>query len=140
MKKLFSGLLMAVAMVFSNGVMAEGEQPATIPGAKTVTAEELIALVDDLDNLVIIDARSQSDYDKGHIPDVVRIKNDDVTPEKLAEAIDSKDSPVAFYCNSITCPRSADAASKAYAAGYTNIYWFRGGIAEWREKGYPVEM
>ncbi|WP_426416451.1 rhodanese-like domain-containing protein [Aestuariirhabdus sp. LZHN29] len=140
MKKLFSGILVAVSLVFSSVLMAENVQPETIPGAKTVTAEDLIALVDDLDNLVIIDARSQSDYDKGHIPDVIRIKNDDVTPDTLAGALPAKDTPVAFYCNSKTCPRSADAATKASAAGYSNIYWFRGGIAEWREKGFPVEM
>jgi rhodanese-related sulfurtransferase len=27
----------------------------------------------------------------------------------------------------------------AVKAGYTRVYWFRGGFPEWSAKGYPVE-
>jgi rhodanese-related sulfurtransferase len=30
------------------------------------------------------------------------------------------------------------AVRKAVSYGYVNIFWFRGGIAEWTEKGFPV--
>ncbi|WP_210395698.1 rhodanese-like domain-containing protein [Motiliproteus sediminis] len=140
MKKLFSPLFALVALFTFATAQAAELQPETIDAAKTISAEELLDLVDQLDDLVIIDARGQGDYDKGHIPDVVRIKNDDVTADSLAAAVPSKNTPVVFYCNGVKCGRSADAASKAKAAGYTNLFWFRGGIAEWQEKGYPVEM
>lgn len=140
MKKLFSPLFALLALFAFTTAQAGELQPETVDGAKTVTAEQLLDLVDQLDNLVIIDARGQGDYDKGHIPDVVRIKNDDVTADSLAAAVPTMDTPIAFYCNGVKCGRSADAVAKAKAAGYTNLYWFRGGIAEWQEKGYPVEM
>lgn len=140
MQKLFSPLFALIALLTFATAQAAELQPMTIDGAKTVTAEELLDLVDQHDNLVIIDARGQGDYDKGHLPEVIRIKNDDVTPETLAAAIPTKDTPVCFYCNGVKCARSADAAAKATAAGYTNIYWFRGGISEWQEKGFPVEL
>ena len=140
MKKLFSPIFMVVALFASALAVAAEEQPATIDGATTVSAEQLLDLVDSNDNLVIIDARGEADYDKGHIPDVIRIKNTDVNADNLAANIATKDTPVCFYCNGVTCGRSADAAKKAMAEGYSNVYWFRGGIAEWKEKGFPVEM
>ena len=139
MKTLLSPLFLLIALFASLTANAGELQPMTIDGAKTVTAEELIELAGDMD-LVIVDARSQGDYDKGHLPEVVRIKNTDVTADTLAAAIPTKESPVAFYCNGETCPRSADAATKAAAEGYSNLYWFRGGIEEWKTKGYPLEM
>jgi len=140
MKKLFSPLLLIATLFASALLQAAPVQPMTISGATTVTAEQLLDLAGEKDDLVIIDARSQSDYDKGHIPDVVWIKNTDITAENLAANIPTKDTPVCFYCNGITCDRSADAAMKAKAEGYTNIYWFRGGVEEWKEKGFPLEM
>jgi len=140
MKKLFSPLFAILALLAFSSAHASELQPLTIDGAQTVTAEELLDLVDQHPNLVIIDARSQGDYDKGHLPEVIRIKNDDVTAETLAAAIDTKDTPTCFYCNGVNCARSADAITKAKVAGYSNLYWFRGGIAEWQEKGFPVEL
>ncbi|MEH6470224.1 MAG: rhodanese-like domain-containing protein [Halopseudomonas sp.] len=140
MKKLLTPLFMVVALFASVLAQAGELQPMSIDGASTVSAEQLLDLVEEHENIVIIDARGEADYDKGHIPDVVRIKNTDVSADNLAANIASKDTPVCFYCNGETCGRSADAATKAKAAGYTNIFWFRGGIAEWKEKGFPLEM
>ncbi len=140
MNRIVTSLFMAVALFASMLVQAAEEQPLNINGATTVSAEQLLDLADSHDDLVIIDARSESDYDKGHIPDVVRIKNTDITDANLAANISAKDTPVCFYCNGTTCGRSADAVNKAKAAGYSNLYWFRGGIAEWKEKGFPIEM
>lgn len=140
MKKLLTPLFMVVALFAAVFAHAAELQPMTVDGANTVSAEQLLDLFENHDDLVIIDARGEADYDKGHIPDVVRIKNTDITADNLASNIVSKDTPVCFYCNGITCDRSADAVAKAKAAGYTNIYWFRGGIEEWKAKDFPIEM
>ena len=45
----------------------------------------------------------------------------------------------------VLCATARNAGSRtrrsqaAVAAGYTKIYWFRGGMPEWREKHLPVE-
>lgn len=140
MNKLYSPLFAILALLTFATAQAGDVQPMTIDGAETVTAEKLLDLVDQFPNLVIIDARGQGDYDKGRLPDVIRIKNDDVSPDTLAAAIATKDTPVCFYCNGVKCARSADAVAKAKAAGYSNLFWFRGGIGEWQEKGFPVEL
>ena len=56
-----------------------------------------------------------------------------------AAIIETKATPVIFYCNGVKCDRSVKSAQIALDNGYTNIYWFRGGIEEWRANGFPIE-
>ena len=134
MKFLLAALL--TAFVFS--VHAEKTVPETISGTKNVSAEDLIELVGNDPDLVLIDSRKPSDYAVGHIEGSVSLPDTDTTAKSLASHILSKSTPVIFYCNGIKCHRSANAAKIAVTAGYSKIYWFRGGWAEWTEKGYPV--
>jgi rhodanese-related sulfurtransferase len=46
--------------------------------------------------------------------------------------------PVIFYCNGVRCDRSGRAVRIAVACGYRDVYWFRGGIEEWRVKQFPL--
>lgn len=41
-----------------------------------------------------------------------------------------------FYCNGIQCGRSVIALEIAKGCGYTRLYWFRGGFAEWKRNAY----
>ena len=51
----------------------------------------------------------------------------------------AKEKPIVFLCNGPECWKSFKASRTALADGYTKIYWFRGGMPEWREKHLPVE-
>ncbi len=46
--------------------------------------------------------------------------------------------PIVFFCADSQCWLSYNAALRAIAAGYTNIMWYRGGIASWLQAGLPV--
>ena len=37
-----------------------------------------------------------------------------------------------FACNGAECWKSYKASHAAIQAGYTRVYWFRGGLPEWR--------
>jgi len=113
--------------------------PEHIAGTTKVTADDVIDLVDKFDDLLIIDARTAADYEKGHISDSINLSNVDTNEASLAKIIPKKTTPVVFYCNGIKCGRSVKSCQVAVAAGYKNIYWMRGGIAEWKENGYPIE-
>ncbi len=137
MKKLalLCGFVWAAA---SLSLQAGETTPEFVEGTTRVTAEEIIDLVDAKPDLVIIDARKRSDYQKGYIEGAVNLPNTETTPESLAGVIPSKSTPVLFYCNGVKCGRSVESAQKAVSAGYTQVYWFRGGIQEWEAKGLPV--
>lgn len=51
-----------------------------------------------------------------------------------------KNAPIIFYCNGVSCPYSRRASITAVSAGYSNVYWFRGGIMEWRNYLYDLEV
>jgi len=43
-----------------------------------------------------------------------------------------------FFCASLNCWLSYNAALRAVQLGYENVRWYRGGIEAWREAGGPV--
>jgi PQQ-dependent catabolism-associated CXXCW motif protein len=48
--------------------------------------------------------------------------------------------PLVFFCADNECWLSYNAALRAIAAGYTNVMWYRGGIAAWRQAGLRMTM
>jgi rhodanese-related sulfurtransferase len=126
--------------LFSAGAGGESYlSPDTIDGTRKIDAEELIELVSQNENPVIIDSRIRSDRKLGYIPGSISLPDTDTRCESLAQAIPQKSSPVVFYCNGPRCRRSDNAVVIAADCGYSNIYWFRGGIEAWRAGNYPVE-
>lgn len=56
----------------------------------------------------------------------------------LAELVKDKCSPVVFYCLSAECWLSYNAVTHAAELGYTNVYWYRGGINAWNKAKLPT--
>ncbi|HHJ17013.1 MAG TPA: rhodanese-like domain-containing protein [Gammaproteobacteria bacterium] len=112
--------------------------PEQIPGAQRVDAEGLLDLYGQFSNLVIIDARIESDRKNGFIEYSVSLPNTLTDCQALQHLIPSLHHPVAFYCNGPRCGRSAKSAAIAIHCGYDQVYWFRGGIEAWTAGQYPL--
>ncbi len=112
--------------------------PVTIEGATTLAAEQVIELILNEPALVVIDTRRGEEYVKGHIEGAISLPDTDMSVEVLAQYVADKDTPVLFYCNGARCLRSSNAIIKAQEWGYRQLYWFRGGWLEWREKKLPI--
>lgn len=112
--------------------------PAHITGATNLTAEQVVERLQTTPELVVIDARRSEEYAKGHIEGAITLLDTDMTEALLAKYVRSKTTPVLFYCNGERCLRSTNAAQKALAWGYLNVFWFRGGWQEWFEKELPI--
>lgn len=50
-----------------------------------------------------------------------------------------KSTPIIFYCNGGECWKSYKACRTALKSGYSHVYWMRGGMPEWKAKGFPTE-
>lgn len=111
--------------------------PEQVPGATTVTAEEVKALYDA--GGVIVDVRSPRLYNRRHIPGAHHQDLKDTYDEETLAAVANKDEPVVIYCSGVKCSRSSQASEMAVSWGYKDVRYFRGGIVEWRDAGYPVE-
>jgi rhodanese-related sulfurtransferase len=139
MGKLFH-LLIAVALTFGFARTALADDaPLEINGAITISADDLIALVQTTSDLVIIDNRTIADYDAGHIEGALHLVDSEITEEAvLARIAKSKDAPVIFYCNGVKCGRAANATIKAVQWGYSRVYYYALGMAQWKQRGLPL--
>ncbi len=112
--------------------------PENIPGTTKINAEELIELMWTAPQLTLIDSRITSDRNEGFIEGSISLPNTETSCESLEDVISEKSTPALFYCNGVKCGRSAKAAQIAIDCGYNQIYWFRGGIEEWKQKQLPL--
>lgn len=78
-------------------------------------------------NYLIVDVRSQAEYDKRHIPGAVLVPVDDLRAGNFS-ALPDKNKTLLIYC--WTGRRAGDAASILAKAGYKNVYNF-GGLVDW---------
>jgi len=121
--------------------------PEAVNGITRVSAEQVAEL--SKQGVIIVDTRSQKEFDNEHIRGAVlasylekSLKEIDFDAKKddfAALKTIPKDKPVVFLCNGPECWKSYKASRAALAEGYSKIYWFRGGMPEWREKHLPVE-
>lgn len=114
------------------------EVPDHIDGATTLTAEELIELVNSRDDLLVIDSRLAGDRSFGYLEDSISLPDIDTDCDALEDLAADKQTAMAFYCNGVNCGRSVRAVEQARSCGYRALYWFKGGIQEWKEKNYPL--
>lgn len=113
--------------------------PVVMDGATPVTAEELSELMKEMQNLVIIDSRLHETEKQSSIVGSHSLPYTKTSPDALSGLVPDKLTPVVFYCDNLQCPHSMKAIRKAVSYGYVNVFWFRGGITEWTEKGFPTE-
>jgi len=116
---------------------AELELPNVIPGTTTVSAEELIKLAGKIESLLLIDARLSVDHTQGAIEGSISLPDTMTSCNALGKFTTDEHHPILFYCNGPKCERSANAVQIARECGYQNVYWFRGGLEEWKKKNYP---
>ena len=92
-----------------------------------ISGAEAKALMDSESGYIIIDARTQEEYDEGHIPGAIMIPEYEIADRSEKELPD-KDQLILVYCRSGR--RSKIAAEEFVKLGYTNVKEF-GGIIDW---------
>ena len=128
MKKLVF-LLLAVMLLTACGQDKENDQGAVYVN---ITAEEAKQIMDSEEGYIILDVRTQEEYNEGHIPGAIQISHEEIG-EKAEDVLTDKDQLILVYCRSGR--RSKIAAEALVELGYTNIKEF-GGIIDWP---YEVE-
>lgn len=91
-----------------------------------ISAEEAKTIIDSED-VIILDVRTQDEFDSGHIENAVLLPVTEIN-DNAEEVLPDKDAKILVYCRSGN--RSATAARELIRMGYTNVYDF-GGINTW---------
>ena len=92
-----------------------------------ISGAEAKALMDSESGYIIIDARTQQEYDQGHIPGAILIPEYEIA-DRAEKELPDKDQLILVYCRSGR--RSKIAAEELVKLGYTNVKEF-GGIIDW---------
>lgn len=119
-------IIITLTITITGCTSMEKNKTGTETAYKKISAEEAKAIIDSED-VIILDVRTQEEYNEGHIENSVLLPVNDIA-DKAEEKLPDKDAKILVYCRSGN--RSATAAKQLIKMGYTNVYDF-GGINSW---------
>jgi rhodanese-related sulfurtransferase len=122
--------------------------PASLSGAIVINANQTRQLIQE--GAIIIDARSNGQYQSGHIPGAISVPYQEHSapdvnfdPDKdhfdWLQAEPNRSKTYIFACNGVECWKSYKAATFALQHGYAHVLWFRGGFPAWTDAQFPVD-
>lgn len=95
-----SAFVICTFVLFSSTLSA-GQKPyapSSIQGVATVSAESVIDMILANPDLIVIDSRKKTEYQKGHIEGAINILNTKIKPEDLEKISPDKSGEILFYC------------------------------------------
>jgi len=146
MKKI-STILAIASLAISLSVFAT-DTPMSLAGAEMVNATKVKSLI--ASGATLVDFRVAAEYAESHIKGAISVpyKEKSAKSSDFDASIDSVDlgklptdkaSPLVGYCNGPECWKGYKGAHLAVKSGYSKVYWFRGGLPEWKAAGGDVE-
>ena len=122
---ILAAILLLLTACSSGGQVMDGED--MVRSYTQISQEEAKQMMEQDGTQIIVDVRTQEEYDSGHIPGAICIPNESIGTEHPEELPDL-DQVILVYCRSGN--RSKQAAQKLFDMGYINVYEF-GGINAW---------
>lgn len=127
MKRIFVYLLLVLLCLSACTQTKPETEPTGEAVYVNITAQEAKALMGSESGYIILDTRTQEEYDQGHIPSAILIPHDQIQ-KQAPQVLTDKNQLILVYCRSGR--RSKLAAEELVKLGYTNIREF-GGILDW---------
>lgn len=122
--------------------------PRSLPGATVTDAKTVAQLMQR--GAIYVDTRTEPEFKAGRVPGAKLVpyveksaKEADFDGKQdqfdLSKLPNERATELIFACNGAECWKSFKASHAALKAGYTKVYWFRGGFPEWRSAGLKTE-
>jgi rhodanese-related sulfurtransferase len=95
-------------------------------------------------NALFVDARNKEEYDSLHVKGSINIPYEEFRNKSVRDRIEimkkyNKDGVIVVYCRGDKCEVSIDLAYEIARLGFNSVNIYRGGINEWKEKGFPTQ-
>ena len=147
-----SGCLLFASLLPVTALSADAPKPitpASLEGATVVDAKKAEELVKG-GKVKVYDVRKKLEFAEEHIPGAEFLPYDEKSEKKVdydatADKFETEKLPsdksagVMFYCNGPDCWKSMKSCKAAIKAGHKKVYWFRGGLPEWKKAGHATE-
>jgi PQQ-dependent catabolism-associated CXXCW motif protein len=120
--------------------------PPAIPGAKVIFTTDLKQMLSSSDPPLLINVLLRPNFSipgsvaNNGIGSAFSSKGEFDAQEFLGRHLKEKNRPVVFYCLSWQCWLSYNAALRATSWGYSNVYWYRGGVYSWFDAELPFVL
>ena len=118
-------ILLLAALLLTGCSVEKGEKD--VADYEMITAQQAKKIMDTQEGYVILDTRTEEEYETGHIPGAIIISHEEIK-EKAEQVLTDKGQLILVYCRSGR--RSKLAAQDLVDLGYTNVKEF-GGIIDW---------
>jgi rhodanese-related sulfurtransferase len=125
-------IAMLASLVSCSGQAPTTSPEPTIPSYTNVTPEEAYEMISQQE-VLILDVRTQEEYNSSHIPDALLIPLSELE-SRLDELNISNH--ILVYCRS--GDRSEEAATILVANGFIHVCNMEGGIIQWQAQDFPV--
>lgn len=96
---------------------------------KNISGEELVEMMAGTNELVIVDVRKKSAFDKGHIPGAINIDYSDNGEERIIKELNKKDAIVLICYMGGTSERFSNILTRN---GFNDVYNVKGGMGKWK--------
>ncbi len=135
MKKILLVIILVLGIISTAcGILPESENTASVETGSTkeqssmeIKPEEAKARLDKGENIILLDVRTEEEYNEKHIPNSVLLPVESIDQDAPSKLTD-KSATIFVYCRSGR--RSAIAVEVLTLMGYTNVYDL-GGINDW---------
>lgn len=107
-----------------------------------ISAESLKQEMDERNGVLIINVLNKNTYKDCAIQGSLHVPVQHLpyyAKKKVRKGKWSFDQEIVIYCASADCPLSRYAYKLLKNLGFTNVKLFRGGMREWKQKGYPCK-
>ncbi len=131
-------MMLSLPYLAAAGTALAWEAPPLLEGTIKVTAEEILDLKAEFNDLIIIDTRPANAADALTIEGATSLAEQTLSANTLATLTKDKFTPLVIFGEDEHSVHSYKAARQAVILGYTYVFWFRGGFKEWLDKGMPV--
>lgn len=102
---------------------------------KKITHQQATLLIN-RENAIVVDVRSENEFNKGHIIDSVLLPLSKLKNNELGTLEKEKDTPIIVVCN--TGMTSTQACQMLQKAGFSNLSNLQGGITQWQTANLPL--
>ena len=127
--------ILSLALAGLTVAIVANEVDTLLRGYMALKPAELTALMNTIEDAVVVDISPSADFEKGHIAGSRNVQASQFGPEhKLVAGAAHK--PVVVVCRSGMTAQGA--AKNLKKAGFEQVYVLDGGIAAWRQAELPL--